>query len=266
MAKLSTGVLWGALIVAGCSDQYKMVTAALMTDPESTGVETEGGSTGGTAQLPTSGGPTADTDNDPTADTTGAPATCDTPEACTGEGAGDVGPLTLPFFRGRVCVSEAVKPGDAVAVSISSCVHPCLDVNGFKFTTAFRGADGGVEMALAYYHKDVTGTACPPDVFGEFPPEACVFTTPKTLGVGPVSAKDGPFVGAGTFMVPFFTNDDVAAFAGGDDTQEAVWQRVASHTQASDRVFDVSFDDGNPAAPAACGEDVAGCSCRSIGL
>jgi hypothetical protein len=204
MPMMSTRVLGGVcgalLVGAGCSDKFEMVTVALMTDPESTGVTTGGTTSETTTPTPTdSGDPSGDPGGDPTEATTAAPVTCDTPEACTDEGEGDVGPLTLPFFRGMVCVSDEIQPGDKLAVSISACVHPCLDVSGFKFKSLFRGADVGVEMALAFYYPEVTGTACPPDVFGEFPAEACVYTTPKTLGIGPVINNSEPYAGGGTF-------------------------------------------------------------------
>jgi len=276
MPMMSTRVLvCGVLLVgSGCADKYEMVTAALMTDPESTGLTT-GSSTGeATTPTPTSGDPSGDptgdpggaTDADPTEATTAAPVTCDTPEGCTDQGEGDVGPLTLPFFRGMVCVSDEIQPGDKLAVSISACVHPCLEVSGYKFKSLFRGADVGVEMALAYYYPEVTGTACPPDVFGEFTADACVYTTPKTLGIGPVINNGDPYAGGGTFIVPFLTNDDVAGFAAGGDDAATVWTRIESHMQASDRSFPVSFDASNAAAPAECGEGVAGCTCRAIGL
>ena len=274
MPMMSTRVLvCGVLLVgSGCADKYEMVTAALMTDPESTGLTT--GSSTGEATTPTptdSGDPSGDptggaTDADPTEATTAAPVTCDTPEGCTDQGEGDVGPLTLPFFRGMVCVSDEIRPGDKLAVSISACVHPCLEVSGYKFKSLFRGADVGVEMALAYYYPEVTGTACPPDVFGEFTADACVYTTPKTLGIGPVINNGDPYAGGGTFTVPFLTNDDVAGFAAGDDDAATVWTRIESHMQASDRSFPVTFDASNAAAPAECGEGVAGCTCRAIGL
>lgn len=271
MPMMSTRVLGGVcgalLVGAGCSDKFEMVTVALMTDPESTGVTTGGTTSETTTPTPTdSGDPSGDPGGDPTEATTAAPVTCDTPEACTDEGEGDVGPLTLPFFRGMVCVSDEIQPGDKLAVSISACVHPCLDVSGFKFKSLFRGADVGVEMALAFYYPEVTGTACPPDVFGEFPAEACVYTGPTKVSVGPVLQNDVGYAGVGTFLVPFLSNEDVAAMAAGDDAADQVWTRIESHTQASGRTFEMSFDAGNSAAPAECGDGIGGCTCRSIGL
>lgn len=268
----------GALFLGGCADKFDMVTQALMTDPEdlSTSVTDGGGATidmsteaTATEAVPTDGGegpstPGDDTDNDPTADTTGAPATCDGPEECTAEGSGDVGPLTLPFFRGVVCVSDKVQPGDKVAFSVSQCSHPCLDVSGYGFKYSVRGGpDSTVEAALAHYYTEVTGTACPSDVFGEFPAEACVLGSPLKSSMNPILQNDDPFAGSGVFLVPFLTNDDAAAVKA--DTK-VLWDKADAHAQAEARAFALSFDAGNSPAPAECGEGVAGCTCRSIGL
>lgn len=272
-----SGLVAVLVLSAGCQDKFDMVTQALMTDPETTGITDTGTGTGtGSAtdiatstEPPTTGMPTADTggdpsgdpssDPDPTADTTGAPVTCETPESCTAEGEGDISPLALPFFRGTVCVSDNIQPGDKVALSFTTCAHPCLDVGGFKYGFKARSGGGGLELAVAFYHPGTSGAACPPDVFGEFPAEACVFNGPTNITIGPLDDA-----GAVTLLLPFFTNAEAATYDGGD--LDGLWPNAESHMQASDRYFAMTVDAGNAAAPAACGEGVGGCTCRAIGL
>lgn len=181
-------------------------------------------------------------------------------------GSGDLGPLAMPFFRGKVCVSDAIQPGDSVAMSVSACVHPCLSGLSWKYTTAIRSADATVTKGLAFYFEGVTGTNCPPDVFGEFPAEACVFHGPVKLKAGTITQNNEPYVGDWKLLLPFLSNDDAAAFAAGNDADDQVWTAVDSHMQASEREFVMSYDPGNAAVPAECGEGVSGCTCRTIGL
>ena len=58
-------------------------------------------------------------------------------------------------------------------------------------------------------------------------------------------------MGMGSLLVPFLTNADVDAIAGGDDMSASVWTRIESHVQEPTRVFPMSFDAGNSPAPAA---------------
>ncbi|MBL9103493.1 MAG: hypothetical protein JNL82_21280 [Myxococcales bacterium] len=281
--------VFAVVALSGCADKYEMVTAALMTDPETTGVSDSASGTGTgttdaspTSTAPTSGDPSSDPSGDPSSDptgdptsdptadptepTTGAPVTCDTPEACTAEGEGDISPLALPFFRGQVCVSDNVKPGDKIAMSFSTCAHPCLDVGGFKYKWTTRNSGDGFEVAVVFYHPGTAGTACPPDVFGEFPAEACVYGGPIAVSVGPLNAGDTAWEGPASLVVPFFTNEEAASYDAGMDDGATVWANVGMHMQASDRTFALTLDAGNEAAPGECGEGVAGCTCRAIGL
>ena len=155
---------------------------------------------------------------------------------------GDLSGVTLPFFRGTFCVSDEVKPGDTLAVSVAACVHPCLDVNAFAFKWANRCDGDGCEVALALYYSDVVGTACPSDVFGEFDPAACVVTGPHALGIQP-PAKEG----AGALLLPFLTNADAAAIAGGEEGA-AIWTRADAHAQDPTRRIAISYAASNAAA------------------
>lgn len=263
--RLVSGLSLG--LFAACGDRFEMVTVALMTDPPSTGI-TDDSSTEGTTSTPTGGVMTSTegdpsgspSPSDPTVPTTGEPVACETPEGCTGMGSGDLGPLALPFFRGKVCVSDQVRPGDLLALWVSTCVHPCMEVDGFSFDYAYRCTPDTCETALAFRHPNATGSACPPDVYGEFAAEFCAFQGPYTFTLGPVD--DGKPMGA--LLLPFLTNDEMAEIDGGN--QAGLWAMVDGHTQAEDRRIPLSFSADNPAAPGACGEGVAGCTCRDIGL
>jgi len=181
-------------------------------------------------------------------------------------GGGDLTSFTLPFFRGRVCVSDAVQPGDPVAISMSTCVHPCLTPGQFKYKYMYRCDGAGCEMAIVGYHPGTTGTNCPEDVFGEFPAETCQYAGPYAFTTNGLVLGMDPFAGSGSLLVPFMTNADVEAIVGGDDASASVWMRIESHTQDPTRAFAMSFAPGNQKAPVACGEGVAGCTCRDIGL
>jgi len=280
MFKPVLGVSFVALMVAGCQNgddgtgagsQGQTTTASGTNPGTGTGSDTDtdamtGAPTGGVLTSTdggdgSSGAPTTDE-----APTTGEPVACDTPEGCTGMGGGDLASFTLPFFRGRVCVSDAPRPGDPVAISMTTCVHPCLKVGGFKYKYLYRCGGAGCELGIVGYHPDTTGTSCPADVFGEFPAAACVFAGPYAIGTAPILLGQDPFAGSGSLLVPFMTNADVTAIHGGDDASASVWARIEAHQHAPERSFPMSFDAGNDPAPAACGEGVAGCSCRDIGL
>src|SRR5688572_5377015 len=133
------GGLGIACAAAGCGEKYNMVTVALMTEPETTMMVTATmteGTEGTTADTPTTSGNSQEgsnsdsNDTDPTAPTTGTPVACEDPESCTAEEEGDVMSQAIPFFRGKVCVSDEVQPGDKVAVWVSTCFHPCMQPGG----------------------------------------------------------------------------------------------------------------------------------------
>ena len=274
------------LITAACQEKVEMVTPALKTNPMDEGSAGSSGSdsatdgpTGGVvtstqaedsgdANGAVTGDPSGDpgASSDPSAPTTGEPVPCDTPEGCTGVGGGDLAPFLLPFFRGKVCVSDAVQPGDKLALWVSTCVHPCLSVTAWSFKYVYRCTAMNCELGLEFYHPDTTGTACPADVFGEFPAAACEFTGPHLINTGGIKVGATPFTGAGSLLVPFFTNADIAAIVGDMEDADAVWTRIESHEQADERRFPLTFSPDNMPAPASCGEGVPGCTCRDIGL
>jgi hypothetical protein len=262
-----------ALLVIGCNND----DAGTATDSQTDTAGATGTGTGGTgATDPGTTAPTGEVltstvgesggSSETGAPTTGEPVPCDSPEGCTAMGGGDLASFALPFFRGRVCVSDAVQPGDTVVVSMSTCVHPCLSPGLLKYKYLYRCDGSGCELGLVGYHPGTTGTNCPEDVFGQFPMDQCVYAGPNAFKTTALVLGQDPFVGMGSLLVPFLTNADVEAIAGGDDMSASVWTRIESHMQEPSRVFPMSFDAGNSPAPAACGEGVAGCTCRDIGF
>lgn len=244
------------VLVAGCTKDDGATTGEPASEGTTAATTSSSGSSGsGSGEMPTGGVLTTTVDP-----TTSEPVACDGPESCTAMEEGDLSGVTVPFFRGMFCVSDAVKPGDKLAVSVSACVHPCLDVNAFAFKWANRCAGEGCEVALALYYTGVAGAACPSDVFGEFDPGACVFTGPHAPGITP-PAKEGP----GALLLPFLTNADAAAIAGGEEGA-AIWTRADAHQQAAARRIAIDYAASNAAAPAACAEGMSGCTCSSVGL
>ncbi len=272
-----------ALMVLGCKNdddgtgtdgQTGSASEASTVTTTGTGTATDsGGVTDGMTTTPTpTGGVLTSTDGETSSAgetavlTTGEPVVCDSPEGCTGMGGGDLASFTLPFFRGKVCVSDAPQPGDPVAISMTTCVHPCLNVTAFKYKYLYRCDGAGCELGIVGYHPDTTGTKCPDDIFGEFPAEQCQDSGPYAITTSPLLLGPDPFAGSGSLLVPFMTNADVEAIAGGDDASGSVWDRIESHDQAPERAFDMNFAADNQPAPLACSEGVPGCTCRDIGL
>jgi len=262
-----------ALMVVGCKNDEESTGTGSQTGSASEASTSSGGgeATAATTTAPT-GGVLTSTEGEVSSGgetgvpTTGEPVACDSPEGCTAMGGGDFTSFTLPFFRGRVCVSDAPQPGDTVAISMSTCVHPCLTPGPFKYKYLYRCDGSGCELGLVGYHPDTTGTSCPEDVFGEFPAEACEYAGPYAFTTGALVLGQDPFAGAASLLVPFMTNADVEAINGGDDMSASVWMRIEGHTQDPMRSLPMSFAPANMPAPAACGEGVPGCTCKDIGL
>lgn len=217
-----------------------------------TGEATEGVPTGGTGEAPTTG-------DDPTAPTTGEPVPCDSPEGCTGIGSGEIASTVVPFFRGEVCLNDKLRPDDPVVLSLSTCVHPCLATQGYAFKWVYRCTSGVCEFAVVSTHAGVTGSQCPADVFGAFDPAGCKFIGPDALEI----SKSGT-QGSVSLLLPFLSNEDAAAIAGGDNEGPSVWARIDAHVQAQERRVTLDFSPGHPAPPASCAEGSPGCTCHAI--
>lgn len=170
---------------------------------------------------------------------------------------------TIPFFRGNVCMPTAVQPGDAIPVKVSMCYHPCVDVASYQFKTQYRCNGASCESALIVYAPGAVGMGCPADVFGKFAKTDCLYLD--------VNAKVGPFTitstgdvtGTATVELPFLTNDDAATIHAGA-TIDQIWDLIYKYPQDKGRVFNLSMNAGNPAAPADCSG--GGCTCKDIGF
>lgn len=243
------------ILACSCKDGEEMTTASSSSGAAtSAGSDTDTGAATATGERPTTGDPTGPVTGEP-------PVPCETPEGCTAMGSGEIASTTVPFFRGEVCLSDKLRPGDPLALSVSTCAHPCLTIANFAFKWVYRCQDGGCELGFVFYHAGVTGSGCPEDVFGEFDPALCEFTEAVPLTITPPETT-----GAASLLMPFITNDDAAAIAGGDNESSSVWARIDAHAQAPGRRLPIDFAAENPAPPAACAADTPGCTCSKIGL
>ena len=178
---------------------------------------------------------------------------------------GNFGPIALPFFRGEVCVAKAAQPGQAVPVSISPCVHPCITSSLYKQRNQFTCSGSLCEGINLMYIEDAVGTACPADVFGRFDQGQCAY--PYTVGAkqGPIVINGSNLVGRINVEIPFLSNDDAAKIVGGASSEE-IWAMVKAYPSATEWVFEVTINDANAPAPADCTTDKAACNCRQIGF
>jgi hypothetical protein len=175
--------------------------------------------------------------------------------------------VALPFFRGRVCMPTRVQPGDSIPVKVSPCVHTCIEPGGFNFKKQYTCKGSYCEAATVVTYGAASGTNCPADAFGEFDRAQC-----KDLGMAKdIAASAGPFVidgsgvrGNAQVEIPFFTNDDAARIRDGASVAD-IWELIKQYPQSPERVFSISMDSANPAAPADC-SDESKCDCRDIGF
>lgn len=176
--------------------------------------------------------------------------------------------VALPFFRGEVCMPTRVQPGDTIPVSINPCLHPCIDAGGFTFKKQFSCQGSFCKSAVIQMFSSAAAMAsgCPKDAFASFDRSMCVYP------MEPIGASAGPFVingemvrGNGEVEIPFLTNDDAAEIRGGAST-DAIWNLINKYPPSEERVFAVSMDGANPAAPADCVADKSLCDCREIGF
>lgn len=171
--------------------------------------------------------------------------------------------VTLPFFRGKVCMPTAVQPGDAVPVKVSPCVHPCVTGGGFTYKKQYTCAGSACESLVITYFNGASGNGCPADVFGRFDKGQCVYTDIKAEA-GPFILDAGPVTGNASVEIPFFTNEDARAIKGGASVAD-VWELAKQYPQDAERVWKVSVNPGNSPAPADC-SDESKCECREVGF
>lgn len=171
----------------------------------------------------------------------------------------------LPFFRGKVCMPTAVQPGDKIPVHVEMCHHGCVTPGGFKFKSQYTCSGSVCDGALVVYLPDAQGAACPADVFGKFAKADCAyFNVDASVGGFTVSGV-GDITGSGTVEIPFLSNEDADEIVGGAEGDK-LWSLIYKYPQDSGRVFNITMNGSNPAAPANCTEDPSKCECREIGF
>ncbi|MCB9753166.1 MAG: hypothetical protein H6713_24685 [Myxococcales bacterium] len=264
----------------GCEGPHKDLAECAISSPNCGGSDGDtdltAGTTSGSSMSDTSGGPGGSNPSDPSdpSDPSGGssgtnwpdPVPCDGPPDCTDQSGGDLGPVTMPFFRGQVCVPSTVGAGDAVPVRLTACTHPCLAVNAYAFKHMFRcdlNNDPACELAANVRYPGVTGQSCPDDVFGKFDDSYCDDYGPLDIMVGPVSLGGEPYEGTASLLIPFLTNDDAGAIEGGNNSADAVWGMIEQYEQPADRSVTITFSAGAQ-TPADCSQDGA-CDCYSVG-
>jgi hypothetical protein len=171
--------------------------------------------------------------------------------------------VTLPFFRGKVCMATKIKPGDAVPVKLSPCIHPCVAGGGFTYKKQYSCVGSACEALVIQYYNSASGSGCPADAFGRFDRSQCVYEDIKA-GAGPFTIPSGAVTGSAAVEIPFLTNEDARAIMNNKDTA-FVWETAKKYPQDAERVFQVSMNAANPGAPADCSDESL-CDCREIGF
>lgn len=173
--------------------------------------------------------------------------------------------VALPFFRGKVCMPLTVQPGDTIPVSFSPCLNACITPGSFTFKKQYSCSGATCDAAVMQLYSSTSGSGCSDDAFGQFDRSQCVY------GDMPIKASAGPFIisgekirGNATVEIPFLSNDDAAEIRDGATT-DTIWSLIKQYPQANDRVFSISMDGANPAAPADC-SDESKCHCQEIGF
>lgn len=173
--------------------------------------------------------------------------------------------VALPFFRGKVCMPLRVQPGDTIPVSFSPCLNACITPGGFTFKKQYTCSGASCDAAVIQMYSSASGSGCADDAFGKFDKGQCVYgQEPIKASAGPFILESGPVRGNATVEIPFLSNDDAAQIRDGADTAK-IWTLIKQYPQAVDRVFSISMDGANPAAPADC-SDESKCHCQEIGF
>jgi len=171
--------------------------------------------------------------------------------------------VAVPFFRGKVCMPTAVKPGDTIPVKLSVCTNPCITPGSYTFKKQYKCSGPSCESAVLQYYGKATGAGCQQDAFARFDAAQCVYTEVKA-SAGPFVINGNPVVGDAKVEIPFITNDDAGQIRDGAST-DTIWALINQYPQDPERVFDLTMNANNAAAPADC-VDESKCECRTIGF
>ena len=171
--------------------------------------------------------------------------------------------VALPFFRGKVCMPTAVKPGDTIPVKLSMCINPCISAGSYTFKKQYKCTGSYCDSAVLEYYGKASGAGCQQDTFGQFDAAQCVYTDIKA-SAGPFVINGNAVTGNAKVEIPFLTNEDAAQIRDGAST-DTVWALINQYPQDPERVFDISMSGSNAAAPGDC-VDESKCVCKTIGL
>lgn len=189
----------------------------------------------------------------------------DVDETAPGPANGSFGPIALPFFRGQVCVATKAKPGEAIPVSISPCIHPCVSPGAFTQSNKWRCTGSSCEGLNLFYLQAATGAGCPAEVFGRFDAASCTYPLTVDAEQGPFTPGDTAVAGTVTTEIPFLSNEEIARVAAGV-VDDDLWAMVKAYPAEESRVFSISLNDANASAPANCTDDPSLCDCRDVGF
>lgn len=171
--------------------------------------------------------------------------------------------VALPFFRGKVCMPTAVKPGELIPVKVSVCTNPCVKPGSYTFKKQYKCTGSYCDSAVIQYYGNAEGTGCQQDVFGQFDQAQCVYADVKA-SAGPFVIDGNGVIGNAKVEIPFLNNDDAAKIRDGANT-DAIWALINQYPQDPERVFDITMNANNPSAPVDC-VDESKCECRTIGF
>lgn len=173
---------------------------------------------------------------------------------------------TVPFFRGQVCLPHEVKSGSPIPISLSPCLHPCVERSSFEFKHFFSCIGSSCEAyATMWVVADSIPEGCPEDAFGRFDRAMCVFADPVGLEIK-TTLESGPISGSMLLEVPFLSNADAEEIAAADNDQSLFESKVFQYPQDNARVPDgraIQLLPKHPEAPASCEGDA--CPCYDIG-
>jgi hypothetical protein len=171
--------------------------------------------------------------------------------------------VALPFFRGKVCMPTAIKPGDSIPVKLSVCTNPCVTAGSYTFKKQYKCTGSYCDAAVLQYYGKAAGAGCQQDAFARFPEAQCVYADIKA-SAGPFVISGNAVIGNAKVEIPFLTNDDAAQVRDGAST-DTIWALIDQYPAAAERVFNVTMNASNAAAPADC-VDESKCECRTIGF
>jgi hypothetical protein len=107
---------------------------------------------------------------------------------------------------------------------------------------------------------------CTKDAFAKFDRSQCVYpTSPIKASARPFAVGGEAIRGNAQIEIPFLSNDDAAEIRDGASSDQ-IWALINQYPASEERVFAISMDGANPAAPADCIADKSKCECREIGF